>query len=175
MNFIKDFWDIIWEVLGWFQICTFIDPWEEGIVVRRGKFSRTVKPGIAWHLPFTLDEVTCMNIRPTAMELEEQSVTTDDEVEIVCKAVLMWGIFDIKKAFLDVEDVAETLGDIAVGVIQEMCEEQDWSYIRTSEFRKDMKKAIQKQARKWGISVSTVKFQDLTRAKAYRVFGGLAS
>ncbi len=30
MDFVRSFWDIIWEVLGWFQVITFIDEWEEG-------------------------------------------------------------------------------------------------------------------------------------------------
>jgi len=156
-------------------VCTFIDPWEEGIVTRLGTFHRTVGPGVAWHLPFELEEITTMNVKPTAMELQEQSLETADGHQIVCRAVLMWGVFDVRKAFIDVEDAEKTLGDIAVGVVQEMVEQQDWEYIRTPEFRKDMKRAIQKQARKWGITVSTVKFQDLTESKSYRIFGGIAS
>ena len=168
---------------------TFIDAWEEGVLLRAGRMresrqhwwqfwrrkSYIVKPGIVFHLPFEIDEITTMNVKPTALELEEQSLTTGDNKEIVCRGVLMWSIFDIKKCTIDVEDAQETLGDIAVGVIQEMVEQQDWDYIRTPEFRSDMKKAIQKQSRKWGITVSTVKFQDLTLAATYRIFGGVAA
>ena len=174
-NFISGLWELIKEVWGWFEFMTFIDAWEEGILLRRGKFVRVVKPGIVFHLPFEIDEIHSMNVKPTALELEEQSLTTGDSKEIVCRAVLMWSIFDIKKCTIDVEDAQETLGDIAVGVIQEMVEQQDWDYIRTPEFRSDMKRAIQKQARKWGITVSTVKFQDLTLAATYRIFGGVAA
>ena len=174
MNFVRDFWDVIWEVLGWFQVITFVDPWEEGIVVQAGKFRRTLKPGWWMHLPLTIDEIFTMNVKPAAMELEEQSCTTRDGKKIVCKGVMMWSIFDIRKAFEDVEDVEETTGDIAVGVIQEMVEQQDWEYIRTPEFRVDCKKAIQREARKWGVSCRKFKFKDLVLADSYRVFGGLA-
>lgn len=173
MNFVKDFWDIIWEVLGWFQLITFINPWEEGIVIQAGTFRRVLKPGWRWHLPFGIDELLTMNVKPAAMELEEQSLTSRDDKKIVCRGVLMWTVFDIKKCFIDVEDAEETLEDISVGVIQEQVEQADWSYIRSSDFRNDMKVAIQKQARKFGISVSTVKFQDLTLAESHRIFGGL--
>jgi regulator of protease activity HflC (stomatin/prohibitin superfamily) len=174
MNFIRDAWDILWEFLGWFQICTFIDPWEEGILVRRGKFSRVVKTGVAWHLPLEIDEITVVNVRPTAMELDEQSIVTEDGVEIVCKVVMMWSIFDVKKSFLDVEDVRETLENFSLGLVRDSVKDQDWEYVQTDDFLTDLKKPIQKQARKWGIAVTNVKFQDLTRARAHRVFGGLA-
>ena len=72
---------------------------------------------------------------------------------------------------IDVEDAEETLGDIAVGIIQDEVERTTWAQIRTPEFRKRCLKQIQKQARKWGISVSTVKFQDITQAETYNLFG----
>ena len=154
---------------------TFVDAWEEGVLLRRGKFIRTVGPGIIFHVPFEIDEIYVLNVKPAALELEEQSLTTGDNKRIVCRGVLMWSIRDIKKCIIDVENAQKTLGDIAVGVIQEMVEQQDWDYIRTPEFRSDMKKAIQKQSRKWGITVSTVKFQDLTLAATYRIFGGVSA
>ena len=170
MNFVASAWDIIWEAIGWFQIATFLDEWEEGVLLRRGKFVRVVGAGIVWHLPFEIDEIHTMNIRPTALELDAQVVSTGDGKTIACRGVLMWGIFDIKKALLDVEDAEDTLADIAVGIIQEMIEQQEWDYIQSPDFRRDITKAVQKQARKWGIGVTTFKFQDLTTTRAYRFF-----
>ncbi len=173
MNFIKDFWDVIWEVLGWFQVITFVNPWEGGIVVQAGKFRRILTPGWWLHCPFQIDNIYTMNVKPAALELEEQSLRTKDGKRIVCRGVLMWSIFDIQKCLCDVEDAEETLGDIAVGVIQEMVEQAEWTYICSPDFRDDIKIAMQKQARKWGITVSTVKFQDLTEATSIRLFGGI--
>lgn len=170
MDLFTGLWHILKDIVGWFQVCTFIDPWEEGILVRRGKFKRVVKGGVAWHLPFGQDHLHTVNVRPTAMELDEQTVETGDGVTIVCSGVLMWSIFDVKKSMIDVEDAAETLSDIAVGVIQEMVEGQDWEYIKSDAFRKDVRRAIQKQARKWGIKVPSFKFHDLARVYAFRVF-----
>ena len=175
MNFVKDFWDVLWKILGWFKIITFIEEWNEGLVIQAGKFRRTLKPGWWFHLPLGIDEIYIINVKPAALELEEQSLTTRDSMKIVCRGVLMWSVFDVKKIYIEVEDAEDTLGDIAVGVIQEQIEQQDWEYIRTPEFRTDMKKAIQKQARKWGITVSSVKFQDLTLADSYRIFGGVST
>lgn len=163
-------WEIIKELLGYCKFFTFVDAWDEGVVLRRGKYSRVVKPGIAWHWPI-IDELHFMNVKPTALELEEQSLTTMDGRRIICRAVLMWGIKDIYKCIVEVEDAEDTLGDIAVGVIQEMVEETEWRDITTKWFRQDMRRAIQKQAKEWGIRVSTVKFQDLTEARSLRLFG----
>lgn len=169
MNFVRDFWDILISIIGWFQICTFIDEWDEGVLLRRGKFSRTVSKGIAWHLPFGFDEITTMNVKPTAMELDEQVLTTSDGVKIVISVNLLWSIFDIKKCMVDVEDASDTLSDIALGFVQELVEETEWDEICTKEFRKELKARIQKQARKFGIGVSTVKIANLAETRVIRL------
>ena len=169
MNFIASTWEIIWDVIGWFKICTFIDEWEEGVLLRKGKFKRTVKPGTAWHLPLGLDEITCLNVKPDSMELDEQALTTKDKVSIVISVNLLWSIFDIKKCIVDVEDAADTLSDIALGFVQELVEETTWAKVRTKEFRAELRRRIQKQARKFGITVNAVKLANLVSARAYRV------
>ncbi len=93
MNFVKDFWDIIGEILGWAQVITFVKPWEEGIVIQAGKFRRVLKPGWWLHCPLTIDEIYTMNVKPAALELEEQSLRTKDGKMIDCRRVLRWSIF----------------------------------------------------------------------------------
>lgn len=169
MDFMRSSWDILWEVIAWFQICTFIDPWEEGVLVRCGKFKRTVGPGVAWHLPFTLDEITCLNVKPDSMKLDEQVLTTKDKKSIVISVNLLWSIFDIKKCTIDVEDAADTLSDIALGFVNELVTDTTWHQIKTDAFRKELKRRIQRQARKFGITVSTVKVANLAITRVYRL------
>jgi membrane protease subunit HflK len=169
MDFVRSSWDIIWEFLGWFQICTFIDEWEEGVLLRRGKFSRVVKPGIAWHFPLEIDEITVLNVKQSSMELDEQVLTTADDVTIAISVNLLWSIFDIKKCLVDVEDASETLSDIALGFVHDLVEETEWDEIRTKAFRSELKRLIQKQARKFGITASTVKIANFAETRVYRL------
>lgn len=173
MDIFTGLWMIIKEILGSIQVITVIDEWEEAVQLRMGRFRRTRKPGWWLHRPFGIDEFFRLNVKPTALELDEQALTTDDDKEIVVKGVLMWGIFDIRKAICDVEDVEETLGDLALGIIQDMVETQDWDYLRTEECRKDIKKKIQQQARKWGVTVSSFKWQSIVPARTYKLFGSV--
>ena len=171
MDIFTGAWNIIKEIISWVQIITVIDPWMEGVQVRMGKVKRTLKPGWWFIRPFDIDDVFVLNVKPSSMELDEQALTTDDDQEIVVKGVIMWSIFDIKKAIVDVENVADTLGDIVLGIIQDTVETQDWSYLRTEACRNDIKKRIQQQARKWGVTVSSFKWQSIVRARTFKVFG----
>ena len=172
-NFVSGFWEIFKEIWRWCEFITVLDPWEEGVQIRFGKFQRVVQGGWWLHLPFLIDEFHCLNVRPTAMLLNEQALTTRDNKDIVVQGVLMWSVFDVKRALLDVENVTETLEQIAIGIVQDVVETQTWAYIRTPECRKDIKKAIQSQARRWGVTVSTFKFQSIVQADAYKIFGEL--
>lgn len=169
MNFVRDAWEILWDILGYFQVITFLDEWEEGVVLQAGRFRRVVSAGWWLHCPLGIDEFHTMNVRPDAMELDEQVLTTADGHKIVIKAVLMWSIFDIKKCVLDVEDAADTLQQIAVGFVHDLVEDTDWDEIRTKKFRDALKRLIQKQARKFGITVSQVKLQDLAETRVFRL------
>lgn len=166
-------WEVIKELLRYVKFITFVDAWDEGVLLRRGTYVRVLKPGVVYHWPF-LDELHFMNVKPTALELEEQSLTTSCGRRIVCRGVLMWGIKDIYQCIVEVEDAESTLADIAVGVIQELVEVTRWEDITHKEFRQDVRRAVQKQAKEWGIKVSTFKFQDLTEARSYRLFGSHA-
>lgn len=169
MDFVRSTWDIIWETLGWLQICTFIDEWEEGVLLRRGKFVRTVQPGIAWHLPLTIDAITVMNVKPDSMQLAEQVLTTRDGCKIVISVNMLWSIFDIKKCVIDVDNAAATLQDIALGYVHDLVEDTDLYEISTKAFRSELKRRIQKQARKFGIAVSTVKIANFAETRVYRL------
>jgi regulator of protease activity HflC (stomatin/prohibitin superfamily) len=85
----------------------------------------------------------------------------------------MWEIFDIKKCTLDVDDASETLQQIAVGFVHDKVETTNFNDIRTKEFRNSLKRSIQAQARKWGITVSQVRIQDFAETHVYRLIGGL--
>lgn len=173
MDIFTGLWLIIKEILGSIKIITVIEEWEEAVQLRMGRFRRVCKPGWWLHRPFGIDEFYAFNVKPSAMELDEQALTTGDNKDIVVKGVMMWSVFDIRKAVCDVENVIDTLGDIALGIIQETVEIKGWDYLRTEECKKDIKKRIQRQARKWGVSVSSFKWQSIVQARTYKLFGSV--
>jgi regulator of protease activity HflC (stomatin/prohibitin superfamily) len=172
-NFVSGFWEIIKEIWGWCEFITVLDEWEEAVQLRMGKFKRVVKAGWWLHWPAGIDEFHSMNVRPDAMELDEQTLTTGDDFKIIITVALLWEIFDIKKCTLDVEDAADTLEQIAVGFVHDRVEATDFNDIRTKEFRNGLKRSIQTQARKWGITVTQVRIKDFAETHVYRLIGGI--
>ena len=162
--------DLIVEFVGLFQIYTFIDQYEEGVVLRCGKYHRTVGPGWCWVLPMNLESVLTDNVVPTTIELGVQSLHTSDDKHINIQGVLLWKISDIRKVLLEVEDADDALMDAASGYITDMVESHTWEEIRSMEFAKHLKSSIQEQARVWGIRVMRVYISDCSKTRAIRMW-----
>lgn len=162
--------DLIVQFIGLFQLYTFIDEYEEGVVLRFGKYNRTVGPGWRWVLPLNFETVLVDNIVPTTAELGAQSLHTSDGHHVNIQGVLLWRIKDIRKVLLDVEDADDALMDAATGYISEMVAGHTWDEIRSPNFAKTLKSNIQEQARKWGIQVMKVYISDCSKTRAIRLW-----
>jgi regulator of protease activity HflC (stomatin/prohibitin superfamily) len=162
--------DLITEFISLFQIYTFIDEYERGVVLRCGKYNRTVGPGWTWILPLNLEQVLVDNVVPTTTELGVQSLHTKDGYHINIQGVLLWKITDIRKILIDVEDADDALTDAATGIISDMVAENDWDEIRGAGFSRRLKSLIQEQAREWGIRVMKVYISDCSKTRAVRMW-----
>lgn len=162
--------DFVLDILDLFRVWTVIKPYEQAVVLRLGKYARTIGPGFHFILPFNMHEVLKANVVPTTLDLGEQSVTTADGRSIVIRAYLTWSIFDVRKLLLEVEDHEDALNDVASGYIAQAIAAADWDEVRQADFCNSLKPAIQRRARKWGISVQNVQFSDCTRSKSLRLF-----
>ena len=169
MNWVVSAWDIIWQVLGFFQIFSVLEPYEGGVVTRMGKYKRTVGPGVVWYLPLGIDVVTKENVVTETVELGTQSLTTVDDQTIQVAAIITFHIFDCKRYLLHVEATEDALKDVSSGYITDQVSTHAWDEIRVAGFAASLKPHIQKQARKWGVAVTNVQFSDLVLCPTIRI------
>lgn len=169
MTWIASIWEIMWQVLGFFQIFSILEPYEGGVVTRMGKYHRTIGSGIVWYLPLGIDEVTKENVVTETKELATQSLTTKDNRTIQLTCVITYHIFDAKRYLLDVEDAGDALRDAAYGNISDKVASTTWAQIRKPGFSASLKPCIQKQSRKWGVAVTNLQFSNQVECPVIRV------
>ena len=61
-----------------------IDEWDEAIILRNGKFLKTVKAGLYFKIPF-LDSIWKYTVITQSIDIPPQSVTTADGYNVVVK------------------------------------------------------------------------------------------
>jgi len=162
--------DFIIDILGLFQFWVVIDHYEQGVVLRFGKYNRTLDPGIHPMWPFSIEEALTESVVPTTKNLGPQSLTTFDDVAVVVSGVITYRIHDIKKVLLEVEDAETCLEDSSYGVIGEAVNHENWDALIDAEFHEGLSKAIRKRAWRWGIEVQQVQLAEVAKCWSVRLW-----
>ncbi|PYI94165.1 MAG: FtsH protease activity modulator HflK [Verrucomicrobia bacterium] len=124
--------------LAWTS-CYTVQAESEGVVLRFGKFLKTVEPGLHFKLPFGIDQVTVLPTRrqlklefgfltpgytnvdqPTKEAAEERSMVTGDLNAALVEWVVQYRIDDPKQYLFDVRNPAQTLRDLSEAAMREV-------------------------------------------------------
>src|SRR6266480_3351242 len=129
---------ILLVILIW-TACYTVQAESEGVVLRFGKFLKTVEPGLHFKLPFGIDEVTVLPTRrqlklefgfitpgytnpnqPAKDAEEERSMVTGDLNAALVEWVVQYRIDDPKQYLFDVRNPAQTLRDLSEAAMREV-------------------------------------------------------
>jgi membrane protease subunit HflK len=107
-------------VLAWLGLTTVhvVGPKEEGIVTTFGKYARTVEPGVAFTLPWPLQNITTTDVtsikRDTIPEGEgEKLMLTSDQNLVDLSYLVRWSINNLKLYTYQLSDPDETVREVA--------------------------------------------------------------
>src|SRR6266566_2288769 len=129
---------ILLVILIW-TACYTVQAESEGVVLRFGKFLKTVEPGLHFKLPFSIDHVTVLPTRrqlklefgfvtpgytnpyqPGKDAREERSMVTGDLNAALVEWVVQYRIEDPRQYLFDVRNPAETLRDLSEAAMREV-------------------------------------------------------
>jgi regulator of protease activity HflC (stomatin/prohibitin superfamily) len=162
--------DFVLGVLDLFRFWEVIDHYEQGVVLRLGRFDRTITPGFHWILPFGIDSVLTDNVVPRTVKLDAQSLTTKDERNVVVSGVITARISDIEKALLNVEGVDHALRDSTYAAIASGVATASYSSLHTDEFMDSLTKVARKQAWRYGVEILRVQLVDVSLCRSLRLW-----
>lgn len=143
-----------------------IDQWECGVHLRFGKFKKVVYPGLNWKLPF-LDQVLATPVITQTVNLKPQTVTSEDEKNVVLTSIVRYHIHDVKKFLLGVMHANDVLVDTTQGIIRDIVEGCKWTDLY--DLGNVVTPEVNNIVEKWGITVEQVSFPDLGQITTYRI------
>ena len=163
--------DFILGIIENFYFLCVIDQYERAVVLRFGKFSREIGPGLHAYWPFGIEDVYKENVVLETQDLPAQAFTTKDGVNAVASAVVTLTIKDIKKLLLEVEDAETVLTNASRGLIRNALCTRTWKELQTMGLELDdlITAAVRRPAFKWGIEVHKVQLSDLVKASTMRI------
>lgn len=154
-------------IIGLGMICAasprIVLEWEKGVLLRLGKFSRVLEPGIVWILPGIdiISAVVDMRIRTTSFSAEK--ALTQDTVPVDVDAVLFWVVFDAKRAILEVEYYEQTINWIAQTTLRDIIGRSELAKLISDREGVDseLQAILDSKTSEWGITVQSVEIRDV--------------
>jgi len=144
-----------------------VNEFEHGVILRFGKYKKTVEAGMVWKIPFFDNVMLCRNT-VTTMGIKNQSLTTVDGLEVTIEAIVKYKISNAKKFLLEVYDADDAINDITQSKIKELVNLSTWEELRNLK-DSETKDLIQKESTEWGIKIYYVTITDLVRTRCYKL------
>ena len=107
---------VLW--IGWDTI-HIIDQAERGVVLRFGKYNRTLQPGINFTLPQPVETMTTVNVSNVRSVDDRGQMLTEDENIVELNFTIQYRVLDPQKFLFNVRDPEITLQSAAESALRE--------------------------------------------------------
>jgi len=164
--------DII--ISSFYEVLPFVvlDEYEEGVVLRFGKYNRSLGPGFHWRIPLA-EHVDADNVKTKVVRLHSQTIELSDGNTVTVTGVARWKITDIKKAICEVEDVEEAVADALTGSIANNMKVGDFEEVQGETFAGDLLVGANIKVEDFGAEIESLELADMATTRAFKFFGGL--
>lgn len=162
--------ELLIEFMELFQIFCFVDAFEEGVILRQGKFHRTVKPGLRWLIPVGQEDVLVANVMPAPRYFDVQSLHTVDDYCANIQVGIIWRVIDIKLFLIDNEETEDIVAMLCSGVVSRSVQGAKWTALRKPEYPDTLRAPMNRKVRKRGVEIDEVIVQDFAAGSADRLW-----
>ena len=147
---------------------TIIDPWEEGIRVRVGKWVKRIGPGpvLTW---WFIDEVFTINTLRQVVDLNNDSVETLDRVPMLVSITITYKIRDAAKTWLSVQDHDESIVTDAMTIVAAWINKTNYEDVTVENLIAACEPDIRKSGFRWGCEVEWIGVMDLAKHRVLRL------
>ena len=160
--------DVIVEWIKEIVPFVIVPQYEDGIILRFGKYHRTLSPGIYLKLPF-FDEILTYHTVMTTLALPSQSLYTIDKQNVVVKGVVKYSITDVKTFLLEVYDAQDAISDMTQGIIKNIIISKTLEECTHTDIDSNLTKKVRSEIKKWGVDIQQVTLTDVAPIRSIRL------
>lgn len=139
-----------------------INQYERGVVLRLGKYLRTLNPGFRVIIPY-IDKMIKVDVRTTPMDIPKQEVITRDNVTVNVDAVVYARVIDAQKAVLETTNYQYATSTFAQTALRDVTGNFDLDQLLSErdQISSQIREIVDTQTDKWGIDIESVKLQNI--------------
>ncbi len=147
------------------DITYLVDQQERGVVLRFGRYEKTLQPGLNFVFPSLIDKVVIVNVGQVRSITHKASMLTQDENIVDVEVAVQWRINDPAEFIFNVKDPALTLRQVTESAVRAVIGQSELDYVLTegrSEIAQQQQQLMQDilaDDYKSGILIVTVEMQ----------------
>src|SRR5512136_2629362 len=150
-------------VVGWFFLgLRIINEYEQGVVLRLGRYVGLKTAGLKWIVPF-VDRMSIIDMRVTAEQVPPQDVITRDNVSVKVNAVIYFRVVQADRAFLQVTDFLFATSQFAQTTLRSVLGqvELDDLLSQRDKINRQLQEIIDRHTEPWGVKVTAVEVKQV--------------
>ncbi len=140
------------------------------LVERLGRYHRKLNPGLSFIVPI-IDQIVMENTtREQLLDIKPQNVITKDGIYLEVDAILYWRIKDIEKSFYAIDDLEQSLANIAMTTLRENIAQNSLEDTNMSrvEIDKTILTVLNSITSAWGVEITRLDIQSITPPETVR-------
>ncbi len=149
---------VLWFISG----IRVINEYEQGVVLRLGRYSGLRTAGLKWIIPF-IDRMFVIDMRVTAEQVPPQDVITRDNVSVKVSAVTYFRVVSADKAFLQVTDYLFATSQFAQTTLRSVLGQVDLDDLlsQREKINRQLQEIIDRHTEPWGVKVTAVEVKQV--------------
>jgi regulator of protease activity HflC (stomatin/prohibitin superfamily) len=139
-----------------------INEYEQGVVLRFGRFVGLKTAGLRWIMPI-VERMIIIDMRVTAEQVPPQDVITRDNVSVKVNAVIYFRVLQADRAFLQVTDFLFATSQMAQTTLRSVLGqvEMDDLLSQREKINRQLQEIIDKHTEPWGVKVTAVEVKQV--------------
>ena len=140
------------------------------LVERLGRYHRKLNPGLSFIVPI-IDQIVMENTtREQLLDIKPQNVITKDGIYLEVDAIVYWRIQDIEKSFYAIDDLEQSLANIATTTLRENIAQNSLEDTNMSRDQIDrtILSVLNSITVTWGVEITRLDIQSITPPETVR-------
>jgi regulator of protease activity HflC (stomatin/prohibitin superfamily) len=149
---------VLWVFMG----LRIVNEYEQGVVLRLGRYVGLKTAGLKWIVPF-VDRMIIIDMRVTAEQVPPQDVITRDNVSVKVNAVIYFRVVQADRAFLQVTDFLFATSQFAQTTLRSVLGQVDLDDLlsQRDKINRQLQEIIDRHTEPWGVKVTAVEVKQV--------------
>jgi len=143
-----------------------VQPYEQGVYMRLGKFIRILNQGLNFVCPM-INDVVKLDLRTQVLDVPSQEVITKDNSPVSVDAIVYIKVTDPKKAFFEIVNYRFATVNLAQTTLRSVIGEMELDEILSNreKINVTLRDILDENTDKWGVKVESVEIREVDPAQ----------